>query len=150
MSLLSFRTVSATHSPTVYEPQQRGSASQVSLAGSGGRSWTSAGLPSLRRTVINTAPFLPADTRGRSCSSGGPGMRSSPQRKYFTAHLESCRGRREAVDGQKHRLGEPLMFPQSDLTYLVRFRGPQDVMSNRGNNLLLKLLQFRSVSFQCL
>uniref|UniRef100_A0A674MGU1 Abhydrolase domain containing 16A, phospholipase n=1 Tax=Takifugu rubripes TaxID=31033 RepID=A0A674MGU1_TAKRU len=41
------------------------------------------------------------------------------------------------------KLEEPVMFPQSDLTYLVRFRGPQDVMSNRGNNLLLKLLQFR-------
>lgn len=70
-------------------------------------------------------------------------MRSSPQRKYFTAHLDSCRGRKEVVDGQK-----PVMFPQSDLTCLMRFRGPQDVMSNRGNNLLLKLLQFRSVSFQ--
>lgn len=111
-------------------------------------------IKALQRTtlvvLINKVSFLPADTRGRSCSSGEPEMRSSPQRKYFTAHLESCRGRKEVVDGQKHRLEEPVMFPQSDLTYLVRFRGPQDVMSNRGNNLLLKLLQFRSVSFQCL
>lgn len=110
-------------------------------------------IKALQRTtlavMINKVSFLPADTRGRSCSSGEPKMRSSPQRKYFTAHLESCWGTKEVVDGQKHSLEEPVMFPQSDLTYLVRFRGPQDVMSNRGNNLLLKLLQFRSVSFQC-
>lgn len=55
----------------------------------------------------------------------------------------------QTEDGQKHRLEYPAMCAQSDLTYLLHFRGPQDVMSNRGNNLLLKLLQFRSVSFQC-
>lgn len=51
--------------------------------------------------MINKVSFLPADTRGRSCSSGEPEMRSSPPRKYFPAHLDSCRGRTEVVDGQR-------------------------------------------------
>lgn len=75
------------------------------------------GLDNHAIVMMNKVSSLPAGTRGRSCSSGEPEMRSSPQRKYFTAHLESCRGRKEVADGQKHRLEEPVVFAQSHLTY---------------------------------
>lgn len=84
---------------------------------------------------MNLISSLPPDTKDQSCSSGEPEMRSSPQRKSVIAHLEAC--------------PQPVTWPQSCLTHFLHFSSAEDVMSNRGNNLLLKLLQFRSVSFQC-
>lgn len=70
--LLSFRAFGAVHGATLHEPQQRGPAAEVSsqVDGIGAES-----------VLIGLVPPLPADTKGRSCSLGEPGMRSSPQRK---------------------------------------------------------------------
>jgi len=78
---------------------------------------------------LNTLALI-SGTRVQCYWSEEPKMKSSLPREFIqdtNKHIHACGGKRDL-----------------DVAVLFWYRGPEDIMSNRGNDLLLKLLQYRS------